>query len=186
MPVQFVLGDKLPLVCEMVKAITDFSPGWYTYDKSKESQKRVEAINGYANALINMWGKAFGHNNITSFKYVKRNITKHLKEYGNIVYTSKMKTLKNMSYRQRNIFYRSMESSKKVFNIITPSVNPDEFDELRKTFFKKQCSPHREGYVSDLINLIHEQMKDRELNKSLEMFKEFDGVSSDFQSEFDD
>ena len=45
MPVQFVLGDKLPLVCEMVKAITDFSPGWYTYDKSKESQKRVEAIN---------------------------------------------------------------------------------------------------------------------------------------------
>ena len=56
----------------MVTAITEFSPGCYTYGKSKYSQKRIEGINGYANALIDMWGKAFGYRNIIGFKYVKK------------------------------------------------------------------------------------------------------------------
>ena len=129
MAVHFVLGDKLPLVYEMVMSLSDFSPGWYSYDKSNESEKRKQGIIEYAKTLIDLWGKAFGPENMQGQTPVKTLIRKYLTEFCNIVYTSRKKCLMKMSYRQRIIFYRSMESSNDVLNILKFSVNPNEFDE---------------------------------------------------------
>ena len=43
-PVHFVLGDKLPLVYEVVTAICGYSPGNYTYVGAKDSAKRSNAV----------------------------------------------------------------------------------------------------------------------------------------------
>ena len=58
MIVEFVLGNKLPRVHEMVEAITMFTPGktaaW------NETKKRTARIVSYTNSLIELWSNAFG------------------------------------------------------------------------------------------------------------------------------
>ena len=54
-----VLGDKIPLVSEAVFAILSYAPGG-SPKKSTESKRRRDGINAYANALRNLWIKAFG------------------------------------------------------------------------------------------------------------------------------
>ena len=44
MTIEFVIGDKLPRVYEMVQAVYDYAPG---QKMSKETPKRAEAVRCY-------------------------------------------------------------------------------------------------------------------------------------------
>ena len=74
MSVQFVLcTDKLPYIWEVVHHIVDYAPGG---NPSRQTAKRIEAVNAYTNAL-DLWCRASGSEFIATRKYVKK-LLKHI------------------------------------------------------------------------------------------------------------
>ena len=105
MSVEFVIGDKLPRVFEMVQAVYDYAPG----QKSKDTAKRTdaEAVLCYSNAVIQLWGKAFGPEHIKGKTPVRALIRQCIKDYTSHL-TSNRKTLVGLSLRQRKTIWRKL------------------------------------------------------------------------------
>ena len=104
MSVEFVIGDKLPRVFEMVQAVYDYAPG---QKMSKETAKRTEAVLCYSNAVIQLWGKAFGPERIKGKTPVRALIRQCIKDYTSHL-TSNRKTLVGLSLRQRKTIWRKL------------------------------------------------------------------------------
>ena len=74
----FVLGDRLPLICDAVLAI-------YSVSKKANGQKRKDAVQAYSKALENMWIKSFGKEHVFSIKAIRTALEKHLTDFNNKV-----------------------------------------------------------------------------------------------------
>ena len=164
-PVHFVLGDKLPRVHEVVTAICSYSPRNYTYRGARESTKRSNAVAAYVNQLHSLWCQAFRKEFIQEVSPIKTEVRKHIKEYYNIVHTSKAKDLKSLSTRQRRNEWRKKETPQALFVILKKRVNPEMFEAEEKLFFDQQRGPLREGYVSDFVDEKYEKVKEAQKEK---------------------
>ena len=150
---EFILGDKLPLVSEAVIAILSYAPGGPP-DGPRQTVRRQEAVTAYINALIVIWSKAFGNENIASRKTVKTWILSHIKNYHSAVNGSKNKL--KLTKRERIRGWRTENSM--LLNILKKGVNPSSFDEPERRFLEGQNSPTRDGYISEEID---EEYEDR-------------------------
>ena len=97
----FVLGDKLPLICDAVLAI-------YSASRKSKCQKRVKAMHAYAVALQKMWIKSFGKEHVQQLTPIKCTMNKYMDHFNTKVvieasrkrYTQKdMQMMINKSFR---------------------------------------------------------------------------------------
>ena len=159
MSVEFVLGDKLLRVFEVVQAIYDYAPG---EPMTKETAKRTEAVTCYGNAVIKLWIKAFGPEHIKGKTPVKDQIRKYVKEFTTYVYKAKGKNVAGLSVRQKKKAWRELETSQCIFNIFLTKFDTENLDKDEKTFFAQQCLPTRKGYVSEYVDQKEEEVRGRE------------------------
>ena len=150
---EFILGDKLPLVSEAVIAILSYAPGGPP-DGARQTALRQEAVSSYATGLISIWTRAFGEENIASRKTVKTRLVSHTKTYHNAVYGSKNKEKKTK--RQRIREWRNENNN--IFDILKLGINVSQFDEYERQFYERQKGQRREGFLSEDID---EDFKDR-------------------------
>ena len=150
---EFILGDKLPLVSETVIAIVTYAPGGPP-DGVRQTALRQEAVGAYATALIGIWTKAFGEENVASRKTVKNKIVSHIKTYHNAVYGSKNKGKKSKRERIREC-HKENES---LFDILKFGIDASKFDDYERQFYERQKAQSREGFLSEDID---ENFKDR-------------------------
>lgn len=115
---------------------------------------RQEAVGAYATALIGIWTKAFGEENVASRKTVKNKIVSHIKTYHNAVYSSKNKGEKS----KRESIREWRKENESLFDILKFGIDAFKFDDYERQFYERQKAQSREGYLSEDID---ENFKDR-------------------------
>ena len=142
MATDFVLGDKLPWVCDMVNMILKRAPGGKP-DGPKQTNIRKECVTNYAKAFWEMWVHAFGLEYVLSARSIKKKLISHLVIQHNYINGSKYKSY---SKRARKIKWRDDNNS--LIVILKPDVDPCSFDDVERKFFAAQKLPDRKGYIS--------------------------------------
>ena len=97
---------------------------------------RQEAVGAYATALIGIWTKAFGEENVASRKTVKNKIVSHIKTYHNAVYSSKNKGEKS----KRESIREWRKENESLFDILKFGIDASKFDDYEMQFYETKSS----------------------------------------------
>ena len=152
MTVDFVLGDKLPWACEVVKLIIKRAPGGLPQE-DKQTQIRKVTVEKCAKALFDQWVFAFGTEHILSVTTIKKRIIKQMIEFHTVVNGSKYK--ETHSKRARVTVWRRDHMF--LFDLLKPEVDVSSFDETEKLFYEAQKLPSRKGYISEQLDEDYEE-----------------------------
>ena len=145
----FVFMDRLPTVSECVNCIISYAP---TY----QSKKQKETVALFAQQIEELWHKAFSKEHVILRFAIKCRLDSHLKEY-------KVQVQKNSKISKRNAYKLWQSKNNKLFDLLKPTSNPENFDEDEKQFYFDQKALSRKMALSDQVdeeydNLHIEQM----------------------------
>ena len=73
-----------------------------------------------------------------------------------------------MSSREKIVQWRKSEPANKLFDILKQHCNPDEFKDHEKRFYYAQKDEKRDGYLSEEIDVEHEEQKAAEQVEEVE------------------
>ena len=121
----------------------------------RESKLRTKVINDFSSSIIQLWSKAFGAEFVQSRKVVQQKIRKLLNNHYNDYYVlstgGKKRKTELLGKSKRQLFTAWAEKHMDLFDLLKTSVNPEDFDEDERIFYKNQKS-NRIGTISKEID----------------------------------
>ena len=130
--------DTLPTVSECVSCITSYAPSYQT-------KKQKETVALFAQQIEELWHKAFSKEHVILRYAIKHRLDIHLKEW-------RAEVQKNNKSSKRKAYKAWQSKNNKLFDLLKPTSNPENFDEDEKQFYLDQKAVSRKRALGDQID----------------------------------
>ena len=140
----FVFMDTLPTISECVSCITSYAVSYGT-------KKQKDTVGIFAKQIEELWHKAFSKEHVVLRYAIKQRLDTHLKSYHNEV-------RKNSRVSKRKAYREWQGKNNKLFDLLKPTSNPENFDEDEKKFYFDQKTVSRKMALSDQVDEDYEAL----------------------------